>query len=394
MRNIKLFYVLRALTLPYLWLPILYFYLTAIKGFSVSQTTILLGLQEFLLIFLEVPTGVIADKISRKFSVALGTAIISIPFAILPFVNSYKIVVILFFVKALGKALVSGADSALLYDTLVDLRRTDEYKKIKTQSAALTMGVTALCIFLGGLLGQSGLYNLTLIIPLPIQLFAAVIVGMMVEPDVSRKAQQIQESNYVKHIWGAVMLVVSNRALIITAIAFSILEGSAVNMKWYYPAIFEHLGFGLGLVGLVMSLLYAGKTLINAIGSKLIIANAFVNTTVWIGIITLAWLGLGTWLVWQVAVITLIIILLGLEVATNSTEELIHDQLKSSVRATAMSFVNLLSSVFATILIWEWGKAIQLGGVISASLLQGLGFLIVMIMLVANRGLFGNNASN
>ena len=47
-RNIKLFYVIRGLALPFFWLPILYFYLTQIKGFSPVQTTFLLALQEFL----------------------------------------------------------------------------------------------------------------------------------------------------------------------------------------------------------------------------------------------------------------------------------------------------------------------------------------------------------
>ncbi len=158
-RNITLFYILRALTLPYFWLPILYYYLTAIKGFSVTETTILLGLQEFLLIFLEIPTGVVADKISRKFSVGLGIAITSLPLALLPWTDSYIAALIIFSTRAIGKALVSGADSSLLYDTLVDLNRTNEYKKIKTMSAAVVMAGATVCMLIGGWMGQSGLIH-------------------------------------------------------------------------------------------------------------------------------------------------------------------------------------------------------------------------------------------
>lgn len=384
-RNIPLFYVLRALTLPYFWLPLLYFYLTTVKGFSVGQTTILLGLQEFLLIFLEIPTGVVADKISRKFSVGVGIAITSLPLALLPWVNSYSWALLIFSTRAIGKALVSGADSSLLYDTLLDLGRTAEFKKIKTQSAAVVMGVATLCMFIGGWMGQMGWYDLALILPFPLQLLAALAVSQMIEPTTSKKAQQLQESNYVKHIAQAVKVVLRTNGLIYLAIAFAVLEGTAVNMKWYYPAIFESLKYGLLLSGTIMSGLYGAKTVINAIGTKLIRANAMQNMIVWILVIAGSWV-VSTVMVSVIVIPALVLILLALELATNSSEELIHDQLETKVRATAMSFVNLLSSVAATILLWSWGVTIQHGSTESSMLLQGLLFLSVVVMILLTRG--------
>lgn len=360
-RNIGLFYLLRGLTLPYFWLPILYSYLTTVKGFGIAETTLLLGLQEFILIFLEIPTGVIADKISRKFSVGLGIAITSLPLALLPFVDSYLGAIIIFSTRAIGKALVSGADSSLLYDTLVDLGRTKEYKEIKTKSAALVMGVTTLCMFSGGWMGQVGWYSLALILPFPLQMLAALGVSRMVEPESSRKAQQIQESNYLKHTKNAIVLVARSKELVLLTLVFAILEGTAVNMKWYYPAIFEHLGFGLGIAGTVMAGLYGVKTLINSVGTKLILKDAYQNTLFWTALIAMLWGSVALALVPAVAVGIIIVILLGIELANNSCEELIHDRLSSNVRATAMSFVNLVSSIGATALLLLWGSVIQHG---------------------------------
>ncbi|TXH00816.1 MAG: MFS transporter [Candidatus Moraniibacteriota bacterium] len=380
-RNIPLYYVMRALTLPFFWLPILYYYLTAIKGFSVAETTILLGLQEFLLIFLEVPTGVVADKVSRKFSIALGTLIIPLPFVFLPYITTYASALIIFFFRAVGKALVSGADSALLYDTLIDLDRTSEFKKIKTKSVAWMMGVSAAAIFFGGWMGQYGLYQLALSLPLPLYLISFAAILLMVEPESSKKSKEIQEVNYLKHVGKAIKIVVSHRGVLVIAIAFAFLEGLAVNMKWYYPAIFEHLGFGLGLIGTIMSALYLVKSFAYSIGSRLILNSSFKNTLFWVGVIAASWVMSSAYTNSLVTLPALVLILLGSELAVNSAEELIHDGLESGVRATAMSFVNLLSSVAATVMIGLWGVIIDIRSLQSSMFMQGAIFVVIAIML-------------
>lgn len=376
-RNIPLFYIARALHLPFFWLPILYFYLTQVKGFSVIETTFLMGLQEFALIFLELPTGVIADKISRKFSVCLGYIITSLPFMFLPFTSSFGAAIIIFVIKAVGKALVSGADSALLYDTLIDLGRMGEYKQIKTKSVALMMGVATVTMLLGGWMGQMGYFGLTFIIPFLLQLLAALSTHLMIEPETSRRAKEIQDSNYFTHTLGAVKIIAKSKWLIVLSLTFAILEGTAVNMKWYYPAIFENLGYGLLATGVLMGILYGGKTLISAIGTKLILRDSVQNTVSWIGAIAISWtiLPIMNTSVGMIGIIVLI--LLGLELATNSTEELIHESLESKVRATAMSFVNLLSSVGATVLLWSWGGVLQVAKVQLAMISQALIFAIL-----------------
>jgi MFS family permease len=378
-RNILLYYVTRALHLPVFWLPILYFYLTQVKGLSVIETTFLMGLQEFVLIFLELPTGVIADKISRRFSITLGYLIMSLPLIFLPFTDSFAMMIVIFIVKSVGKALISGADSALLYDTLLDLDKTTQYKKIKIGSSAWAMGVAAVCITLGGWMGEIKLYNLTFYLAFLLQLVAALAAYLMFEPEISRKAQTIQDSNYLTHTWTAIKIITKSSWILVLAIMFALLEGTAVNMKWYYPALFENLGYGLLATGLLIGVLYGGKTLIYLIGTKLAAKEAIQNTIMWTLIISVSWIGILT--IGNVVALTIFLILiwLGIELAINSTEELIHESLESRVRATAMSFVNLLSSIGATALLWSWGATVQLANIETAVGTQALIFGIAGI---------------
>lgn len=370
--------------MPFFWLPILYFYLTNIKGFSIPQTTFLLSLQELLLIFLEVPTGVIADKISRKFSVAMGYLITSIPFALFPFVNGLEIFAILFAIKAVGKALVSGADSALLYDTLVELEEQSEYKKIKTKAGAWTMGVAAVAMFLGGWMGETQQYNLAFWLPLPLQLLGAAAAMMMIEPEVSKKAKEIQSINYFTHIGGAARAILGSSAVLIPALAFAFLEGTAVNMKWYYPAIFESYGMGLLATGTVMTILYLGKTMVGIVGPRLIKENPQENVVRWLVIIAGAWIVAATGLSQTILVIALMVVLLGLELATNSSEEMVHNNIESKVRATGMSLINMMSSVAATLLLWGWGLANSGVNLRGAVVMQSGIMLLILVGISLN----------
>jgi MFS family permease len=67
---------------------------------------------------LEVPTGYIADLFGRKLSVVLGSFISGVSFTILLFADSYWSLVLFEVVLALACSLVSGAEDAILYESI------------------------------------------------------------------------------------------------------------------------------------------------------------------------------------------------------------------------------------------------------------------------------------
>lgn len=384
-RNIFLFYVTRALFLPMFWLPIMYFFLTSVKHIDPFHATILLGLQEFLLIFLEVPTGVVADRISRKFSISLGYLLTSLPLAFFPIVNSFYIFAILLAIKAVGKALVSGADTSLLYDTLIEMGKTKEYKKIITRSKAYITGVFALCILIGGLLSNYGYLNWTFYLPVFFHLIAAYAAHLMVEPEVSKNAQKLQTKNYLTHAFKSAKYVIKDFNLIKLSIVYSILMGAIVNLKWFYPPIFEYIGFNLASTGMVIAFLYFARSMLNFIGIKLLNQDAYLNTLRWSIFSSVSLLIIL--LIFNVygVVVGLLLFVLGMELSLNSIEELIHSRLETSTRASAMSFINLLTSVFATIIITIWGFFLGNGGVIYSIISLFMIFVIGVIFTIYSK---------
>jgi len=104
----------------------------------------------FFMFVLEIPTGIIADKYGRKYSLALGGIFGAASFILFGLVNNYRVFFLADFICALGFTLMSGADKALLYDTLI--AAGEEEKAVKYFSRYETAGIAGIIM---GLIGGS-----------------------------------------------------------------------------------------------------------------------------------------------------------------------------------------------------------------------------------------------
>jgi MFS family permease len=108
-------------------------------GLSLTQAGFLLGAMSMASIIFEIPTGAIADKYGRKFSVLLGLVLETIcVFLIFFFKNYYMLLIIFFFFGAVG-TLHSGAGESWIYDLIVKKNKKilkSYYSKIQFFSAS------------------------------------------------------------------------------------------------------------------------------------------------------------------------------------------------------------------------------------------------------------------
>jgi len=128
--NIWKYYLFNFLTEFTVFLPFIVYYFQEL-GFSLGQIALLQSITAITVFIFEIPSGYIADKIGRKNSLIISTITQLIGVIILFNSQNYLMLVIAHIFNGLAWAFASGADSALIYDSLLFLRRELEYKRVE-----------------------------------------------------------------------------------------------------------------------------------------------------------------------------------------------------------------------------------------------------------------------
>src|SRR5579859_3813843 len=85
---------------------------------SLFQVQLLQSWYSLWFFILEVPTGIIADKIGRKYTLSFGALIAGIGLIVYAIQPNFLLFALGEVIVALGNSLISGANDALLYEKL------------------------------------------------------------------------------------------------------------------------------------------------------------------------------------------------------------------------------------------------------------------------------------
>src|SRR5262245_27004899 len=110
--------------------PIWVLYLRDQRGLSMTEITFLEVPLFLLIVFAEVPTGAIADRYGRRISLMLSSAILALSMYVYGVAESYALILVSNLTWGLAFTFRSGADTALLYDSLAALGREDDFQRI------------------------------------------------------------------------------------------------------------------------------------------------------------------------------------------------------------------------------------------------------------------------
>ncbi len=152
-QNIWKFYVLRALSIPFI-APIRILYLL-LFGLTFSQVGMMELAAAVIIVLLEIPTGVFADITGRKNSRLISYVLSLIAFALLSGGSIAIVFIIAWAFSGAADAFESGAQDALIYDTLKKLNRENSYAKIKSHFLLISTITTIV-----GAIGGSYLYSI------------------------------------------------------------------------------------------------------------------------------------------------------------------------------------------------------------------------------------------
>ena len=152
---------------------------------SYTQIFVLQSVYCLTLAILEIPSGYFADFFGRKNSLVIGSIFIFLGYLIFCSFIGFEMFLLAEILIAIGGSLMSGADSAIMYDTLVELNRKDQYTRVEGKTYAIGNFSEGIA----GLIGGTILASISLLLPFQIQtviLFFCIPISIsLIEPSIN-----------------------------------------------------------------------------------------------------------------------------------------------------------------------------------------------------------------
>lgn len=224
-RNVRLYYAFNVLMDFGLWMGIWIKYLTVSRGLELKWILIMDVPFWLAVAALEAPFGALADRIGRKRVLALGGAAMSLTILGFGFTTNYWLLFADYMLWAVAMALRSGADQALIYDSLKDAGRESTFAKVVGRGFSFMLGSTLAGILLGGVLATQTSLAFTVQVSMVGPALAAVAALMMVEPAMVKTGRSYVSElmRGVRFTWGT------------PQIRYTVLLGSLLMIAGFLP---------------------------------------------------------------------------------------------------------------------------------------------------------------
>lgn len=204
---------------------------------------------------LEVPTGMVADRMGKRKSLTIGFSIIFVSLIAYALSCDFWAFLAVEITLALGFTFISGADSALLYDSLKHLGREAEYKRREGEAMGIRMVCFAICNLIGGVIGEWSLVGAMWASAIGPGLSLFVVWGM-VEVNPPHPDETLQESleGYRTLISSAFKFVRRHQYIRWQILLFSVLSGSGTWLLWLYQPYMQFSGLDIWAFGAAFAL--------------------------------------------------------------------------------------------------------------------------------------------
>ena len=235
----------------------------AFKGMSLVEIGILEAIYHITGLFFELPTGAIADVYGKKFSIIAGRIVSVIACILMITSHSFWSFAIAFILSSAAMNLNSGAGEALVYDSLKELGKEDNYKRVWGNLAFVMSIAQGIAVLMGGILADKK-FLYAYIFGAIIQIAALIVAFSFSEPPIQIDKEK-KQGNMIINQLATSLKVLNVRKMVFYLILFSALLGSLQTTVFFYSQkYFSDMGYSKTAIAIIC----AFGSIIEAISSK------------------------------------------------------------------------------------------------------------------------------
>ena len=249
-RNLASLYVVKVAKWMNLVMPVVVLFYRS-NGMSMQDIFTLQAVYSVTLMVLEIPTGYFADLAGRRTSILLGSFFGFAGYLLYSASGGFWEFMVAETILGVGMSLVSGADSAMLYDSLASAGASGKYTRYEGRITSFGNFAEALAGVAGGLLAvyslrtpyyfQAGIAFLA--IPAALALREPPVHGNIRKPG-------------IHDIFSIIIRVLHGERKLFWNTIFSAVTGvSTLTMAWFAQPFFIQAGLKVSMFGIVWALL-------------------------------------------------------------------------------------------------------------------------------------------
>lgn len=317
------------------------------NGLSMKEVLFLQAIFSVAVLLLEIPSGYFSDRFGRKNSIIFGWSFVSLGFIGYSLAGGFWGFLFAELVLGLGCSFISGTDSALLYDTLLELGREKEYKRIEGKSFSIALISSGTASVLGGFLAIISL-RVPIYCEAVITLCAFPIILSIYEPP-KRRVQVA--GGQIKEIMRLVKYSLRDNMKLKWAIYYSSFAAtSTLVMVWFMQPYLKVNNVDVKFFGIILACLmlfsafasWNVERIERVLGRRVIIASMLVFPV-------MGYFLLGSiWSMWSGVFFLLFYFARG--VNGPIINDIIQNLISSEIRATILSIKNLVARLMFSIL--------------------------------------------
>lgn len=219
-------------------------------GLDMTDIFTLKSIYSIAMVSLEIPTGYLADVWGRRNCLIAGTILGFGGFSCYSFSDTFSAFFMAEVMLGFGQSLVSGADSALLYDTMIHYRKEESYLKYEGRVTMIGNFSEAFAGVFSGLLAA---YSLRF--PFYAQSFVAFI-GIPAAFSLTEYAAKTRITNSLSNIPKIIRYsLFTNRQLCYNILFSGIIGAATLTMAWFVQPLLIELATPTSWFGIIWTVL-------------------------------------------------------------------------------------------------------------------------------------------
>lgn len=256
--NTKLFPIYKMFSWDLLfYYSIIYLFLTQAKNFSASEVLLAESFFTASCLLLQIPIGLLVDKIGKKNSLVFANICMCVFITILLLVNNYPMLLLANFVDAIGYVIKGVCETNILYDSLPSgEKRGTLYSSIDGVGAARYYVIDAITSIIAGITFTIDPY-IPVVLCLIVNIIALILSTRFKHTQSKREEEYSKETakQYFKELKEAIKFTFNSKRMLCLMLFFGLMSGLTYNLSTYRSNILNSINIPAQYFGVIFAII-------------------------------------------------------------------------------------------------------------------------------------------